>query len=58
MNRVFHTNPPILQSSETVEMAFKGRRDLLLLTTKRVVKIDVKGLSGKRVEYSRCVAAE
>lgn len=51
MNRVFHSNPPILQSKEVVEMAFKGRRDIILLTTKRIVKVDPKGMSGKRVEY-------
>ncbi|CAB9514297.1 Pfam:DUF1696 [Seminavis robusta] len=52
MDRVFKSSPPILQSSEVVEMAFKGRRDIFLFTTKRCLKIDTKGWSGKKVEYS------
>jgi Bacterial PH domain len=51
VNKTFHTNPPLLQSKETVEMAFKGIRDVLLFTTKRVIMVDTKGLTGKRVEY-------
>merc|ERR1719183_2427159 len=43
----------LLYVSEHVEMAFKGRRDLLLLTSKRVVFVDMKGWGslGKKVEY-------
>ncbi|CAB9500963.1 Pfam:DUF1696 [Seminavis robusta] len=52
MDRVFKSSPPILQSSEVVEMAFKGWRDIFLFTTKRCLKIDPKGWSGKKVEYS------
>ena len=49
----YHCNPPLLQNCEHVEMAFKGRRDLLLLTSKRVVFVDMKGWGsfGKKVEY-------
>eukprot|EP00659_Diplonema_papillatum_P020456 gene20456-31492_t len=50
-NHKFHTNPPILQNCETVEMAFKCGRDLTLFTTKRFITIDVRGLSGKRCLY-------
>lgn len=52
MNRVFHESPPILQSQEVVEMAFKGIRDIILFTTKRVLKVDPQGWSGKSVEYT------
>mmetsp|Transcript_44405 Transcript_44405/g.96504 ORF Transcript_44405/g.96504 Transcript_44405/m.96504 type:complete len:773 (+) Transcript_44405:115-2433(+) len=52
MNEQYHSNPPILQGSETVEMAFKGRRDLMLFTTKRMIVIDIKGWSGKKVNYN------
>ena len=45
----FRTNPCILQTDEYVEMAFKGRRDLIIFTTKRIIDVDVKGLSGKKV---------
>ena len=44
-------DPPILLSSETVEMAFQGRRDITVFTTKRLLIIDKKGLFGKKVEY-------
>ncbi|KAL7528793.1 hypothetical protein ACHAWF_002704, partial [Thalassiosira exigua] len=53
-NRQFHSNPPLLQNCERVELAFKGRRDMMLFTTKRVVFVDVQGLFGvgKKVEYT------
>ena len=41
----FHSNPPILQASETCEIAFQGRRDLVLFTTKRILFVDKKGWS-------------
>ncbi len=43
----------ILQSSESVELAFKGRRDMVLFTTKRVIFVDKQGLFGigKKVEF-------
>jgi len=51
MDEVFHTDPPILQGAERCEMAFKGRRDMVLFTSKRLIKIDRQGWSGKRTEY-------
>ena len=44
----------ILQSCEAVELAFRGRRDMMLFTTKRVIFVDVKGFlgMGKKVEYT------
>jgi hypothetical protein len=53
-NRQFHTEQPILQGCEDVELAFRGRRDMLLFTTKRVIFVDVKGFMGlgKKVEYT------
>lgn len=50
-DRKYHSSPAILQSNEHVEMAFKGRRDIMLYTTKRVVFIDLQGWSGHKVEY-------
>ena len=52
-DRKFHSDPPILQNCETVEMAFCGRRDMMLFTGKRVIFVDVQGLFGigKKVEY-------
>ena len=53
-NRAFHQDIPILQNCETCELAFKGRRDMLLFTTKRVIFCDLKGFMGigKKVEYT------
>jgi len=50
-NAQFHTNPAILQGSEFCEMAFKGRRDLVLFTNKRIVIIDTIGFTGKRKSF-------
>ncbi|KAJ9459014.1 hypothetical protein DIPPA_15851 [Diplonema papillatum] len=50
-NHKFHTNPPILQNCETVEMAFKCGRDLTLFTTKRFITVDVRGFTGNRCLY-------
>jgi len=52
MNQVYHTSPPLLRGNEQVEMAFKGWRDITLFTNLRVVIIDPKALTGKRVEYT------
>lgn len=51
MDRALHTDPPILQGMEHVELAFQGHRDITLFTTKRVLMIDKKGLIGKKIEY-------
>jgi hypothetical protein len=52
MDRVYHSQPPLLQGSEHVEMAFKGRRDISLFTTKRLLIIDPQGLVGKAVKFT------
>lgn len=52
MDRRYHSSPAILQSNEHVEMAFKGRRDVMLFTTKRCIFVDLKGFSGSKVEYT------
>ena len=52
MDRFYHSAAaPILQTNERVEMAFKGRRDVTLFTTRRVIDIDSTGLTGKSVIY-------
>ena len=40
MDQVLHSNPPILQGSEHVEMAFQGHRDITVFTTKRLITIE------------------
>ena len=52
INEVFHSSPPVLRNNEVVELAFKGWRDIILFTTHRVLKVDPKGWSGKRIEYT------
>lgn len=47
----WHTSPAILQNDEHVEMAFKGRRDMTVFTPKRLIIVDVQGMTGKRVKY-------
>ena len=51
-NHQFHTSPPVLQSNEVCEMAFQGRRDLVLFTTKRIMFIDKQGWSGKKMAFT------
>ena len=43
----------LLQSCESVELAFRGRRDMILFTTKRVIFVDIQGFLGlgNKVEY-------
>mmetsp|Transcript_12428 Transcript_12428/g.27015 ORF Transcript_12428/g.27015 Transcript_12428/m.27015 type:complete len:831 (+) Transcript_12428:168-2660(+) len=52
-NQKFHSEIPILQNCENIELAFKGRRDMLLFTNKRVIFVDMQGFlgMGKKVEY-------
>lgn len=45
------TETPILLPDEAVEAAFKCGRDMYVLTTKRMLFVDVQGWSGKKVEY-------
>lgn len=45
------SNPNILLDDENVEMAFKCGRDSFILTSCRLMKIDVQGISGKKGEF-------
>jgi hypothetical protein len=47
------SNPNILLHDEKVEMAFKCGRDSFVLTSHRILRIDVQGLSGKKGEGFR-----
>ena len=44
-------SPALLQADEKVELAFKGGRDLFLITTKRIISINRKGITGKSTDY-------
>jgi len=45
------SDPPMLLPDETVDIAFKCGRDMIIFTTKRLMKIDTQGWTGKRVSY-------
>ena len=45
------TSPPVLLPDERVEMAFRSGRDLLVLTPKRYLIVDPRGITGKKVVY-------
>jgi len=47
----FKTKFPILLRDEVVEIVFKSGRDFTVFTNFRLLKVDVKGLSGKKVEF-------
>ena len=49
VERMYRSSPRILQDDEFVEMAFRGWRDLAIFTTKRIIDVNVKGLSGEKV---------
>lgn len=42
----------LLINGETIEMAFKTVRDQLVFTNKRIISIDVQGITGKRKSYA------
>lgn len=41
----------LLTESETVELGFKLLRDTFMFTNKRLILIDVQGLTGSKVQY-------
>lgn len=51
VERLFKNNFPVLQQDETVLKAFMSGRDRTLLTSKRLLRVDVTGISGKAVTY-------
>jgi hypothetical protein len=43
---------PILVDGERVYLSFKGMRDSVVFTDKRLIAINVQGLTGKKRDYS------
>ena len=43
---------PLLVQGETVHLAFKGVRDSVVFTDKRLISINVQGITGKKRDYS------
>ena len=42
----------LLLDNETVSFASKGGRDMLIFTSRRLISVNVQGLTGKKTEYS------
>jgi hypothetical protein len=43
---------PMLVDGERLHLAFKGMRDSVVFTNKRLIAINVQGLTGKKRDYS------
>ena len=43
---------PLLVEGEEVLLAFKGMRDSVVFTSKRLISINVQGLTGKKRDYT------
>jgi hypothetical protein len=43
---------PILIDGESVYLAFKGMRDYVTFTNKRMIAVNVRGITGKKRDYS------
>lgn len=48
---ILKTTYPVLLEHESVQIAFKSGRDMMVFTNMRCMKVDVKGMSGKRVAF-------
>ena len=51
LTQKLRSDPPLLQEDESVEVVVKSGRDKFLVTTKRVIVIDRKGITGKSTEF-------
>lgn len=51
LTATFRATPALLQADESIDAAFKCGRDLFLISTKRIIVVDKKGITGKSVEY-------
>ena len=47
-----HELEPLLIRGEEVLLAFKGMRDSVVFTSKRLISINVQGLTGKKRDYT------
>jgi hypothetical protein len=48
---------PLLVDGETVYLSFKGIRDAVAFTNKRLITVNVQGITGKSVTTRRCLTA-
>jgi hypothetical protein len=52
LTSTLRSSPALLQQDESCEAAFKCGRDMFIISTKRIIIIDKKGMTGKSVEYT------
>ncbi|MEG0308015.1 MAG: PH domain-containing protein [Clostridium sp.] len=51
INKVRQDYSNLLGPSEQIEKAYKLIRDMIIFTNKRLIIIDIQGVTGKKVEY-------
>mmetsp|Transcript_27339 Transcript_27339/g.63203 ORF Transcript_27339/g.63203 Transcript_27339/m.63203 type:complete len:141 (-) Transcript_27339:211-633(-) len=51
MNDKLHNDIPILLEEESILRAFQQARDMFLWTSRRLLIVDTKGMTGQRVRY-------
>ena len=52
-NDVFHSHiAPILTDDEEILSSYKGIRDGVVFTTKRIIAINVQGITGKKKDFT------
>jgi len=42
----------LLVDGENITAAFRGNRDMIVFTDKRIIAVNVQGLTGKKIDYS------
>ena len=52
VDKMFSTGSPMLVDEENIIAAFKGIRDSLVFTNKRIIAINVQGLTGKKTDFT------
>lgn len=52
VNSIVNVVGPMLVDNEYMIAAFKGIRDSVVFTNKRVIAINVQGVTGKKVDYT------
>lgn len=43
---------PLLVDGESVQIALRGSRDMVIFTDKRIIAMNVQGLSGKKTDFT------
>lgn len=51
-NELARAVSPLLASDEQVIQSFKGIRDFVVFTTKRIIAVNVQGITGKKKDFT------